>query len=115
MPRKGIVASFPAFWRTNVTVLRAGGRDPKGNPLPAVEISVADCLIGPRSTTEPVAGTSLASSDMSIYRDPDPAFKFQPADRIIVPEGALNAGEWSIDGRSKEFPLGSETPVKAGV
>ena len=52
---------------------------------------------------------------MSIYRDPDPSFQFQPADQIIVPVGALNAGTWSIDGRSKEFPLGTETPVKAGV
>lgn len=112
---KGIVASFPKSWRTSVTVLRAGGRDPKGNPLPAVEIPLADCLIGPRTTTEPVTGTSLTSSDMSIYRDPDPNFKFQTADRIIVPVGALNAGEWSVDGRSKEFPLGVETPVKAGV
>lgn len=111
----GIVSRFPAHWRTSVTVLRAGGRDPKGNPLPAVEIPLADCLIGPRSTGEPVPGSSLTASDMSLYRDPDPAFTFQPADRIIVPEGALNAGEWSVDGRSKEFPLGVETPVKAGI
>lgn len=115
MPRKGIVASFPKSWRTDVTVLRSGGRDPKGNPLPAVEIAVKDCLIGPRSTGEPVPGSNLSSSDMSIYRDPDPLFKFLPADRIRVPEGALNSGEWSIDGRSKEFPLGTETPVKAGI
>lgn len=111
----GLVSGFPEEWRTDVTVLRSGGRDPKGNPLPPAEIVVLNCLIGPRSTGEPVPGANLTSTQMSIYRDPDPAFKFQPGDRIRVPEGALNSGEWSIDGRSKEFPLGTETPVKAGL
>jgi len=111
----GIVARFPKSWRTDVTVLRVAGRDPKGNPLPASEIQVPDCLIGPRSTNEPVTGVSLSSSDMSIYRDPDPTFQFQAADRIVVPTGALNAGVWSVDGRPMEFPLGTETPVKAGA
>lgn len=108
-------SELPASWRTDVVVRRSGGHGPRGAPLPPVEIVVRDCLIGPRSSTEPVAGSSLASSDMSIFRDPDPAFAFEPADRIIVPVGALNAGEWSVDGRSKEFPLGSETPIRAGV
>lgn len=110
----GLVSHFPASWLTSVTVLRDGGRDPKGNPLPATEIPLDRCLIGPRSTGESVAGSSLTSSDMSIYRDLDPTFRFQPADRIRVPAGALNAGEWSVDGRPKEFPLGVEVPVKAG-
>jgi len=111
----GIVSRFPAEWRTDVVVLRGGGRDPKGNPLPVREIPLKDCLIGPRTTGEPTDGSNLTSSEMSIYRDPDPSFRFQPSDRIRVPEGALNAGEWSGDGRPQEFPLGVEFPIKAGA
>lgn len=112
---KGIVSRFPKHWRTDVVVRRSGGTDPKGYPLPAVEIEVKDCLIGTRSTSEPVPGSSLTSSDLSIFRDPDPSFQFQPSDQVIVPDGAMNAGVWSVDGRQLDTPLGSETPVKAGV
>lgn len=115
MLKKGIVSRFPASWRTDVVVRRNGGTDPKGYPLPDAEIPVSGCLIGARSTNEPVPGNSLTSSDMSIYRDPDPAFRFQPDDQVVVPEGAMNSGTWSVDGRQMDTPLGCETPVKAGV
>lgn len=110
----GIVAKYPAAWRTEVIVIRGGGRDDRGNPRPVEEIPLADCLIGPRSTADAGGTSDLTSSDMSLYRDPDPAFKFQPTDRIRVPAGAANAGDWSVDGRPKEFPLGVEVPVKEG-
>lgn len=111
---KGIVSRFPASWRTNITVLRGGGRDSNGNPRPVVEIPLAGCLIGPRSTGESGIQSDVTSSEMSLYRDPDPVFKFLSTDRILVPDGALNAGEWVVDGRPKEFPLGIEVPLKAG-
>jgi hypothetical protein len=104
----GIVSSFPRPWLTNVTVLRGGGRDPKGNPLPVTEIPVADCIIAARATSEPTDRADLIASTAVLYRDPDPSFSFLPKDRVRVPAGALMAGEWSVDGLPGEWPLGVE-------
>ena len=108
----GIVGAFPASWRTDVVVLRGGGRDPRGNPLPVEEIPLADCLIGPRSTTEGER-FMVTSTDMALYRDPDPEFSFRSSDRIRVPEGARMAGEWAVDGRPLEYPLGVHVPIRS--
>lgn len=108
----GIVNSFPADWRTDVVVLRSGGRDAKGNPLPVEEIPVKDCLIGPRNTSESNDFSMVASTEMAIYRDPDPVFSFHATDRIRVPEGQRMAGVWAVDGRPLEYPLGVHVPIR---
>lgn len=107
-----IVRSFPADWLTDVTVIRSGGSDRRGNPLPAEEIHLTDCLIGPRSTSEQ-DGSMVTSTDMALYRDPDPDFSFRSTDRIRVPEGARMAGEWAVDGRPLEYPLGVHVPIRS--
>lgn len=111
----GIVARFPRSWRTSVTVVRGGGRDHMGNPVPASEVVLADCVVGPRSSGEPMVQGDVVSSELSVYRDPDPAFRFLSTDKIIVPEGALNAGTYEVDGRPHEFPLGVEVRIREGA
>jgi len=106
VPGLSLVKRFPKSWRTDVVVLRGGGRDAKGNPLPSQEIPVTDCLIGPRATADPVDRADVVSSTAVLYRDP--GFTFLPADRVIVPAGARMAGTWSVDGRPGEWPYGSE-------
>jgi hypothetical protein len=96
----------PKSWLTNVIVLRNGGRDAKGNPRPAVEIPVSKCLIGARSTADPVDQSDGIDGKAVLYRGP--GFRFLSTDRIRVPDGALMAGEWSVDGRPGEWPFGSE-------
>ena len=108
-----IVRSFPKEWLTDVVVLRSGGRDPKGNPLPVEEIAVTDCLIGARATSEPGGFSMQVSTEMALYRDPDPEFSFLPSDRIRVPDGSPMAGEWAVDGRAMEFPLGVHVPIRS--
>lgn len=104
---------FPDDWRTDVIVLRGGGTDRRGNPLPIEEIHVSDCMIGPRNTAE-VEGFSLVSStEMALYRDPDPDFRFHGTDRIRIPDGAAMAGEWAVDGRPLEYPLGVKVPIRS--
>ncbi|MDQ0102350.1 hypothetical protein J2T10_001996 [Paenarthrobacter nicotinovorans] len=103
-----IVSGFPDAWRADVVVLRGGGRDPKGNPLPATEVAVNDCIVGPRATREPADRSDIVSSTAVLYRDPDESFSFLPKDRVRVPTGALMAGEWSVDGLPGEWPLGVE-------
>ena len=107
----GIVSSFPASWRTSVTVLRGGGRDDRGDPLPVTELPVADCLVGPRATSEPIDRADLVSADAVLYRDPDPEFSFLSTDRIRTPDGV----EWSIEGAPKVWPQGVEVPLTRGA
>jgi hypothetical protein len=104
----GIVSSFPKSWRTDVVVIRGGGRDAKGNPLPAQDIPVKDCIVGARATAEPLDHSDVVDSKAVLYRDPDPGFTFLPSDRVRVPAGKRMAGEWSVDGRPGEWPLGVE-------
>lgn len=108
-----IVRSFPADWLTDVVVLRGGGRDAKGNPLPSEEITVRNCLIGPRNTSESGDFSMVVSSEMALYRDPDPEFRFRSTDRIRVPEDARMAGDWAVDGRPMEYPLGVHVPIRS--
>ena len=110
----GIVKRFPKSWRVDVIVLRNGGRDPKGNPRPDEEIPLKDCLIGPRLMNDPVDHSDVSASELYLYRDPDPEFRFRTTDRIRVPSGARMAGDWSVDGRPKEWPLGVEVGLEAG-
>lgn len=104
----GIVKSFPKSWRVDVVVLRSGGRDAKGNPLPTSEIPVKDCILGPRATTDPVDRADMVDGKCVLYRDPDPDFTFLSTDRVRVPTGARMAGDWSVDGLPGEWPLGVE-------
>lgn len=106
IPGRSLVKRFPKWWRTDVTVIRGGGRDAKGNVLPTTEIPVRDCLVGSRATSEPLDRSDVVSSTAVLYRDP--GFTFLPSDRIRVPEGARMAGTWAVDGRPGEWPHGVE-------
>jgi hypothetical protein len=105
-PGGGFLRRFPASWRVTVTVLRSGGRDAKGNPLPAYEIQVPDCLIGPRATSDPVDRSDVVSGVAVLYRGV--GFTFLSTDRVRVPAGSRMAGEWSVDGSPGEWPFGVE-------
>ena len=105
-PGMNPLGMFPKSWLVTVTVLRGGGRDAKGNPLPTQEIQVSGCLIGSRATADPVDRSDVVDGKAVLYRGP--GFRFLAADRIRVPDGAMMAGEWSVDGRPGEWPFGSE-------
>lgn len=106
-----IVSRFPAFWRVDVTVIRGGGRDDRGDPLPVVELPVAGCLVGPRSTSEPVDRADLVDASAVLYRDPQPSFVFLSTDRVRTPDGV----EWMVDGDPKVWPMGVEVPLRRGA
>ncbi|WP_138443523.1 hypothetical protein [Sinomonas susongensis] len=106
------VSRFPKSWRTDIVVLRGGGRDAKGNPLPVQEIPVTDCLLAPRGTAEPLDRTNGFDSSAVLYHDPDPGLVFLASDRIKVPEGARMAGTWSVTGRPGEWPHGWEVGLE---
>jgi hypothetical protein len=105
-PGMSILTRFPKSWLTSVTVLRGGGKDAKGNPLPTQEIELTKCLVAPRATADPVDRSDVVASTAVLYRGP--GFTFLPADRIRVPLGSRMAGMWSVDGRPGEWPYGSE-------
>jgi len=105
-PGRNPLKMLPKSWLTDVTVLRGGGRDAKGNPLPVVEIAVTGCAIAPRATADPVDRADIVDSSAVLYRGP--GFTFMPSDRIRSATGKRMAGEWSVDGRPSEWPFGSE-------
>lgn len=105
-PGQGIVSRFPKSWLTSVTVVRSGGRDAKGNPLPTSEIPVADCIVAPRATSDPVDRSDVVDGKSVLYRDP--GFRFYSTDLIRVPDGSFMAGDWAVDGRPGEWPFGVE-------
>ena len=107
----GIVSQFPAFWRVDVVVVRGGGRDDRGDPLPVTELPVAGCLVGPRATSEPVDRADLVDAGAVLYRDPQPSFTFLSTDRIRTPDGV----EWQVDGDPKVWPKGVEVPLRRGA
>lgn len=99
----------PDWWLTDVVVLRGGGRDAKGNPQPAVEIPVTDCLVAPRLAEEVIDRSAAVRNTAALYRKP--GFIFHPSDQIRVPDGARMAGLWSVDGRPNEWPHGVEVEL----
>ena len=105
-PISGIIARFPKSWRTDVIVVRSGGRDAKGNPLPSFEIPVPDCIVAPRATSDPVDRSDVVDGKAVLYRDL--GFTFRSTDGIRIPEGALMAGTWAVDGSPGEWPFGTE-------
>lgn len=111
VPGKSVVKRFLKSWRVDVTVIRGGGRDAKGNPLPSQEIPLHNCIIAPRATADPVDRSDVTSSTAVLYRDP--GFTFLPSDRIRVPDGARMAGLWAVDGRPGEWPDGWEVGLVA--
>jgi hypothetical protein len=106
VPGQSLVKRFPKSWLTDVTVLRGGGKDAKGNPIAPLEIPVTGCLIAPRATADPIDRSDVVSSTAVLYRDP--GFIFLPTDRIRVPVGSRMGGLWAVDGRPGEWPHGSE-------
>lgn len=108
----GVVKRFPKSWRTSVMVRRSGGRDRRGNPQPEQAVEVHDCLIAADTSSEGDGFDDSVQSRATLYRDPDPGFKFQPTDRIVVPEGQRMAGAWQVSGEPAEWPLGVAVPLK---
>ena len=105
-PGAGFLSRFPRKWRVDITVIRGGGRDAKGNPLEPYEVPVHDCLIAPRATSDPVDRSDVVDGNAVLYRGH--GFTFLSTDRIRVPDGSFMAGEWSIEGRPGEWPFGVE-------
>jgi hypothetical protein len=103
---KSPLRGIPKSWLVDVTVLRGGGRDAKGNPLPTIELAVTKCLIAPRATADPVDRSDVVDNTAVLYRGP--GFTFMSTDRIRVPAGARMAGVWAVEGRPGEWPFGSE-------
>lgn len=100
---------LPRSWKTDVVILRGGGRDPKGNPLPVVEIPATGCLVGARSSAEPVDRSEVTDGKAVLYREFEKDdIVFLHSDRVRVPAGSRMAGDWSVDGRPGEWPFGWE-------
>lgn len=104
---------FPAQWRTDV-VVRRGGRDNKGNPLPEVAHIVPNVLVGWRGTRNPLDRSDMTSDDAVIYANL--GSYFEVGDKIDIPDGPWPSGNgWQIDGQPKRWQMGTEVPIRKGA
>lgn len=102
----------PEDWKTDIIVLRGGGRDSRGNPITPEEIPRKKVLIAPRTTDEPQDWSEVTQGTMGLFdQDRGDGFHYKTTDIIRVPEGARMAGDWAIAGRPGEWPLGVEVPL----
>lgn len=99
-------------YRITVTVLRGGGRDDRGNPLPTTEIPVDGCLWAPRGTSEPNDFSDIPASRSVLYRSIHDGFRFHSTDQVVIPEDERGAGRWSVAGQPSEWPSGVEVPLE---
>ncbi len=105
-----ITEQFPADWLCEVTVHRSGGYDANGDPVPAQDHNVSDCLVGRRGTSEPQDRTELTDTTAVLY---GPAgMDVISTDTITVPAPHGMAGEYTIDGDPGFWPLGTEVPLR---
>lgn len=106
------VQHFPASWRFTAIVVRSGGRDPKGNPLPETEHPLPDCMMDPGTTTEPIDRSDVPTTTAWLHCLP--GADVVSTDRIVVPEGMFwSAGTYAVDGDPKRTPLGTSIPLRS--
>lgn len=99
-------------YRTTVVVLRGGGRDNRGNPLPTEDHVVEECLPARRSTEEPIDRSDLTRAEGVLYRR-RLDFDFHSSDRVRIPEGTwLTPGVWAVEGEPSRWPAGWEVPLR---
>lgn len=96
---------FPAG--TTITVLRSGGRDRRGNPLPEVEHVLHGWEVSPRASEE-ATDRSDAVVTGAVTRGPMlPEYQviggIKSTDRIRVPTGHPMAGTWRVEGEPGPF------------
>lgn len=104
---------FPEEWLSDVSVVRSGGRDTKGNPRPDAVFPRMGIAIVPGGSAE-AGERSNATENKAVLYDGDPSFTYQSTDRIRVPAGDRMAGDWSIVGRPNEWPGFTEVVLDSG-
>jgi len=106
-----IVERFPPEWLTDVTVVRSGGSDPKGNPLPATEHEIGPCLVSTDASTEDVSSRSDAP-ETTAYLFTPPGVKVLSTDRLRIPPGLWPSGDFQVSGEPSPTPLGVRVPLQ---
>ncbi|QCP08234.1 hypothetical protein FDF08_09765 [Micrococcus luteus] len=94
-----------------IAVYSGGGRDRFGEPLPESRVEIPECLIAPRSTTEPQERSDLDGSRGVIYVQSE--HTFHGSDRVEVLTGS-HRGLWEVDGVPTLWPDGWEIPIRRG-
>lgn len=112
------MSMLPESWKCDVDVVRNGGRDSRGNPLPVQRFTVKRVLVGQSTTLDPVDNSDAPRSRTLLYAEPDAevtqngakveGFRFESTDVIEVPATARMRGKWAVDGDPGEWPYGTE-------
>lgn len=101
-----ILDRYPKSWLTPATIFRGGGRTAQGLPAPETQVELRRVLMAGRTSAEPVDRSEVTDGNAILYADPGTVILH--SDRIRIPAGSRMAGDWSVEGRPSEWPLGVE-------
>lgn len=83
-------------WKATATLHRSGGKDPRGNPLPATDVDLGTVVIVPGDSSEPVdRDQSAVTTAQLITRVDGPAIA--STDRVTI-TGSPLAGTYQVVG-----------------
>lgn len=96
---------WPKEWTVTPTASREAGTDPRGNPLPPIDVDLPPCLVAPGTGQDPEDWSAAVENTATLYA-------FQPLqlgnrDHVTIPEGQFMAGKWIVAGRPEEWPAGT--------
>ena len=98
-------------WKTDVLVKRSGGRNAKGDPTPGSEHILADILIAPSESSEPISDRAEDPSTSAVAYAAVGA-DVKSTDRVVVPAGHLMAGTYEVIGDPAFYPLGTVVALR---
>ena len=107
-------AVFPVSWYVSVTLTRGGGRDARGNPLPAATTALPDALIAPGNGDDPTDWSAVVEGTATVYWYDRPDMDVRNGDVLEIPAGQHMAGRWLVDGRPAQWPMGTAVRVSRG-
>lgn len=103
---------YPVDWMTTV-LIRRGGRDEDGNPLPTTDHPVPGCMVGPRATRDPVDRSDVTETFVTLYGPP--RMDVRSTDVLVVPDDHPMRGKYQVNGDPGYWPSGTEVPLRASA
>lgn len=106
--RPSLTRRFPQDWRVTATLHKSPGRDRNGDPTPAQDIAVEDCLWGPSASADGREFTDAATSRGVLLAPVGTDASSTSA--VTVP----GHGTYDVDGEPALWPMGVAITLTRG-